>query len=165
MVAMTQPRQWEAALRELGQFLDNQDAHHIEIVDEPRCLAVSWQVGRETERQCSFLEVASEAAIPPDHDELTEWWSWEALLASLGHEIDRAQINVASIREGAGGIVVSGSSNGLYVCRHFRYLDLQRRRGQNTALLHYPDRPRWVGVAAHLRHLIEPGARWLARAS
>jgi hypothetical protein len=54
---MTRSRRWESTLSELGQFLDNQNATTLRVVEEPRCLAVSWQAGRDTSRQCCFLEV------------------------------------------------------------------------------------------------------------
>jgi hypothetical protein len=128
---MVRAGQWETKLGGLGAFLDAQEAHQIEIIEEPRCLAVWWQQGREGPRLCCFIgadpgrgSLPGEAreSRPP---ESAEWWSWAALLGALGREIDQEQIDVASIREEPGGLLLTGACWGKQVSRHYPYAVLR----------------------------------------
>ena len=162
---MTQPGRWENTLNNLGHFFDIADAHHFEIVEEPHSLSVSWQAGRERQRRSCFFQL-KEISVSGTRIEPVEWWSWRALLSSLGHEIDRAQIDVTSIVEELGGITVSGSSRGMYVHRHFPYLELQGGRVYWSAgETRYSGRPRWVSVAGRVSNLLHGHSWQLDRAS
>jgi hypothetical protein len=130
---MVRAGQWETKLGELGAFLDAQEARQIEIVEEPRCLAVRWQQGREGPRLCSFIGADAPAGSVPAPSlsgivhppESAEWWSWATLLRALGHEIDEEEIDVACIKEEPGGLLLTGARWGKQVSRLYPYAQLR----------------------------------------
>lgn len=121
---MWQPSQWETTLGQLGAFLAAQGAHHVEVLDKGPFLDVLWQPAGAPPQERCFVEADFA------HLRTTPWLSPGSsisvtLLGALGHEIDREQFDVARIVEEADGFVVTGSSGGQYLSRHYAYSELR----------------------------------------
>ena len=96
--------------------------------------AVAWQAAGAIPQERSFIEADFKHLWPAAQPDWLGSSSGAALLAALGHEIDRAELDVASIVEEADGFVVSGSSSGgHYANRYYLYSELRAGRAQPAA--------------------------------
>ena len=130
---MTQPGQWETKLGWLGAFLSGQDARHVEIFNRETFVTVVWEQ-KGASRQASFSpEDLARPWAPYKHRPDSP--SRSALLGVLGQEIDREQLDVASVLEEEDGFVVIGSISGRYEKQCFSYSELQENGAPDSARL------------------------------
>jgi hypothetical protein len=126
---MSQPGEWESKLGWLGSFLTGQDAHHVEIANHDSFVAVGWDRKGSSRQAAKFsLEDLTRPWVPYKKSQASS--SRSARLGALGREIDRAQLEVASIHEELHGFVVTGSIAGRYENRSFPYVDLKELEAQ-----------------------------------
>src|SRR5687767_4244451 len=100
-----------------------QDAHNVEILNRETFVTVSWRGTDGSRKEVSFgLEELVRPWVPYKRRDSA---NRSARLGALGREIDRAQLEVASIHEELHGFVVTGSIAGRYENRSFPYADLK----------------------------------------
>ena len=123
---MAEPGPWERKLEWLGAFLAGQDARRVQIYDRDKFLTAVWEGTKAGRKEQSFtLEELARPWVP--YKNRPGAASRSTLLGRLGHEIDSALIDVASIHEEKDGFVVTGSTAGHYENRSFSYAELEGR--------------------------------------
>src|SRR5438876_825252 len=121
---MAQPDQWETKLGWLGALLAGQDARHVEIFNRETFVTVSWDRVDGSRQESSFTPEDLARPWAP-YRQRSDSLSRSTLLGTLGREIDREKIDVASILEEEDGFLVTGSMSGRYQNRSFSYPELQ----------------------------------------
>ncbi len=125
---MSESGQWETKLGRLGVFLTGQDARHLEIFNREAFVTVGWEAVDATRKEACFSpeELARDWA-PYKHPPGST--SRSSLLGALGHELDQARLDPASIVEEHDGFVVTGSIRGRYESLRFSYSELGQEPG------------------------------------
>src|SRR5436309_3588432 len=92
---MTQPGQWETKLGWLGAFLAGQDARQVEIFNRETFVTVGWDRLDGSRQESSFSPEDLARPWAP-YRQRADSFSRSALLGTLGREIDRDKLDVAS---------------------------------------------------------------------
>ena len=106
-------------LRALGRYLDDLHATGVSIENHDSYLTVSWQTftGEAEQRHFEDLRLDSlreEAKAMRRGHVRAPGGSLAEMLRTLGQELDRAQVDMASIVEERGSYRVSGQAGGRY---------------------------------------------------
>lgn len=128
---MAGPGQYSEILRLVGQFLDQEQAHEIEVVDRGVYITASWQgsAGAREERTyrtfefTRLLEDARRLRGEPGPAPLSS--SFAETLRALGSECDQSGTELLSLVELPDGYRVTGLATGKHVSYTYDAAEVQ----------------------------------------